>query len=233
MLRTKSGLPEHCYWQIDRHGKRRVRFRKGAFSTYLTGTPWSEHFMRQHAAALDGVRAQTESVGAGRIKAGSVDALIVSYRRSIFPTLAPSTRKTRGYILERFGREHGALPVNRLEREHVDAIFKAMANTPPTANNLLKILRHLLEHAITLGMIAQIRPRGSSRSRSKATVSTSGARPRSRALRRSTLSAHLPISRCICCSIPGSGVPTWCAWASSTHAPTRSPSAKRKQTRRC
>lgn len=155
MLRTKSGLPEHCYWQIDRHGKRRVQFRKGAFSTYLTGTPWSEHFMRQHAAALDGVRAQTESVGAGRIKAGSVDALIVSYRRSIFPTLAPSTRKTRGYILERFGREHGALPVNRLEREHVDAIFKAMANTPPTANNLLKILRHLLEHAITLGMIAQ------------------------------------------------------------------------------
>lgn len=54
MLRTKSGLPKHCSWNCDQHGKRRVRFRKGGFSTYLTGTPWSEDFMRQHAAALDG-----------------------------------------------------------------------------------------------------------------------------------------------------------------------------------
>ena len=54
MLRTKSGLPKHCGWNIDRHGKRRVRFRKERFSTYLTGTPWSEDFMRQYAAALDG-----------------------------------------------------------------------------------------------------------------------------------------------------------------------------------
>jgi hypothetical protein len=28
MLRTKSGLPKHCYWNTDRHGVRRVRFRK-------------------------------------------------------------------------------------------------------------------------------------------------------------------------------------------------------------
>jgi hypothetical protein len=35
-----------------------VRFRKDGFSTYLTGTPWSEDFMRQYAAALDGVKAQ-------------------------------------------------------------------------------------------------------------------------------------------------------------------------------
>ena len=29
MLRTRSGLPKHCSWNTDRHGKRRVRFRKG------------------------------------------------------------------------------------------------------------------------------------------------------------------------------------------------------------
>ena len=58
MLRTKSGLPKHCCWNTDRHGKRRVRFRKDWFSTYLTGTPWSEDFMRQYATALDGVKAQ-------------------------------------------------------------------------------------------------------------------------------------------------------------------------------
>jgi hypothetical protein len=62
--RTKSGLPKHCTPVIDRHGKRRVRFRKSGFSTYLTGTPWSEDFMRQYATALDGVKAQPTSIGA-------------------------------------------------------------------------------------------------------------------------------------------------------------------------
>ena len=51
MLRTKSGLPKHCSWAPDRHGKRRVRFRKGGVSRYLPGNPWSEDFMRQYAAA--------------------------------------------------------------------------------------------------------------------------------------------------------------------------------------
>ena len=49
MLRTKSGLPKHCGWNADRIGTRRVRFRKAGFTTYLTGTPWSEDFMRQYA----------------------------------------------------------------------------------------------------------------------------------------------------------------------------------------
>ena len=82
MLRTKSGLPKHCSWNVDRHGKRRVRFRRRGFSTYLTGTPWSEDFMRQYAAALDGVKAQAGNVGAGRTVPGSLDALCVSYYRS-------------------------------------------------------------------------------------------------------------------------------------------------------
>ena len=78
MLRTKSGLPKHCAWNIDQHGKRRVRFRKGGFSTYLTGIPWSEDFMRQYATALDGVKAQAQNIGADRTKPGSFDALCVS-----------------------------------------------------------------------------------------------------------------------------------------------------------
>src|SRR5262249_33710179 len=82
MLRTKSGLPKHCVWNPDRHGKRRVRFRKAGFSTYIAGTPWSEDFMRQSAAALDGVKAQTAEIGAERTKPGSFDALCVSYFRS-------------------------------------------------------------------------------------------------------------------------------------------------------
>jgi hypothetical protein len=78
-MRTKNGLPKHCCWNTDRHGRRRVRFRKAGVSIYLVGTPWSEDFMRQYAAALDGVKAQASNIGAARTKPGSFDALCVSY----------------------------------------------------------------------------------------------------------------------------------------------------------
>jgi integrase len=155
MLRTKSGLPKHCSWNVDRHGKRRVRFRWRGFSTYLTGTPWSEDFMRQYAAALDGVKAQAVNVGAGRTVPGSLDALCVSYYRSPeFRGLEASTQKVRRYIIERFRAEHGKKPVPRLGRAHIKDIIGAKANTPQAANNLLKVLRILLNHAIDIGMIA-------------------------------------------------------------------------------
>src|SRR5215467_5649680 len=104
MLRTKSGLPKHCAWNIDQHGKRRVRFRKAGFSAYLTGTPWSEDFMRQYAAALDGVKAPATNVGAKRTVPGSLDALIAAYldpqSSSLFKTRAPETQRTCRNILE-------------------------------------------------------------------------------------------------------------------------------------
>ena len=67
MLRTRSGLPKHCGWNTDQHGRRRVRFRKAGFTTYLTGTPWSETFMRQYAVALDGVKAIASETGKDRV----------------------------------------------------------------------------------------------------------------------------------------------------------------------
>jgi hypothetical protein len=106
VLRTKSGLPKHCSWNVDRHGTRRVRFRWRGFSTYLTGTPWSESFMLQYAAALDGVKAQASNVGAGRTVAGTVNALVAAYldprSSSPFKTGAPETQRTRRNILENY-----------------------------------------------------------------------------------------------------------------------------------
>jgi hypothetical protein len=64
MMRTKSGLPKHCTYQLDRDGERRVRFRRRAVSRYLTGIPWSEDFMRQYAAALEADQQQRAQVGA-------------------------------------------------------------------------------------------------------------------------------------------------------------------------
>jgi integrase len=167
MLKTRSGLPKHCAWNHDRHGKRRVRFRKAGFSTYLTGTPWSEDFMRQYAAALDGVKAQATNIGAKRSKPGTLDALIAAYldpqSSSLFKTRAPETRRTCRNILENFRREYGHKPLFRtdshgrrimqLTREHMQRIVNSKAETPFAQRNFLNTVRVLFQWAWKEGRI--------------------------------------------------------------------------------
>lgn len=59
----------------------------------------------------------------------------------------------RRNVLERFRAEHGTKPVRMLKREHVEAIVTAKAKTPDAANNLLKVLRTLFDHALAINMI--------------------------------------------------------------------------------
>jgi integrase len=156
MLRTKSGLPKHCSWNTDRHGTRRVRFRRNGISRYLTGLPWSEDFMRQYTAALEGAQVPPKVIGAARTLPGSVNALIVSYYGSPdFRRLKASTAAVRRNIIERFRSAHGDKPVARLTREHVKSIIGAKSDTPQAANNLLKVLRLLLNYAVEIGMIVR------------------------------------------------------------------------------
>jgi len=86
---------------------------------------------------------------------GSFDALCVSYYRSSdFQGLKASTQRVRRNVIERFRNEHGTKPVSRLGRMHVNHIIGAKASTPEAANNLLKVLRKLLNHAVAIDMIA-------------------------------------------------------------------------------
>ena len=140
--RNRSGLPEHCSWNYDRHGKCRVRFRKNGFSTYLTGAPWSDDFMRQYAAALDGLKAKAAEIGADRMLPGSISALVVSYYKLVFPRLKASTQAERRYLIERFRAEHGTKPVRLLKREHIAAMIAARSKTPYAANCLRFQLSH-------------------------------------------------------------------------------------------
>jgi len=156
MLRAKSGLPRYCSWASDRHGKRRVRFRKGGVSRYLTGIPWSEDFMRQRAAALEGAEPQPSTIiGASRTLPGSVNALCVSYYGSPnFRGLKASTARVRRNIIESEIRsKHGDKPVPRLERKHINDIIGAKSETPQAGNNLLMVLKLLLHYAVEIGMI--------------------------------------------------------------------------------
>jgi hypothetical protein len=150
-IATKDGTTYRVY---DLEAAAAKQARKDGFSTYLTGIPWSEDFMRQYAAALDGVQAQASNLGAARTIPGSFDALCVSYYRSPeFRGLKASTQTTRRNIIERFRKEHGRKPIARLERAHIKDIIGAKAETPEAANNLLKVLRVLLDYAVSIDML--------------------------------------------------------------------------------
>ena len=127
-----------------------------AVSRYLTGIPWSEDFLRQYAAALEADQQQRAQVGASlRSLPGSFSALCASYYGSPeFRGLKPSTQRVRRNILERFRAEHGRRALKDLQTTHVRSIIGAKASTPEAANNLLKILRVILNFAVAERMIA-------------------------------------------------------------------------------
>ena len=151
----RRALPKFCGWNQNRRtGKWRVRFRRARFSSYLP-MPDAPDFETAYAAALAAARPEARAldIGAARTIAGSIDAVIVSYYRLVFPRLKPSTRAMRRNILEHFRAKHGHKPVAQLERRHIDDLIAAMEKTPHAANNLLKVLRHLLEHAVDINLI--------------------------------------------------------------------------------
>jgi integrase len=184
MLRTKSGLPKHCSFNVDRHGKRRVRFRKHGFTTYITGTPWSENFMRQYATALNGVKAQAGNIGAGRTVAGSVGALVAAYldplaKSSPFKNGAAETQRTRRNILQNFRAAYGHLPLFRtdasgrrtmlLTREHVQRIVNEKSATPFAQRNFLNTLRAMFKWAMAEGRTPDDPTLGVTRMKAKTT----------------------------------------------------------------
>ena len=151
----RRALPKFLSWNQNRAtGKWRARFRRRGFSCYLP-MPDAPDFDAAYAAALAAARPEARAldIGAARTIPGSIDAVIVSYYRLVFPRLKPSTQAMRRNILERFRARHGHKPVAQLERRHIDDLVAAMAKTPHAANNLLKVLRHLLEHGVDINLI--------------------------------------------------------------------------------
>lgn len=154
MRRNRSGLPKYCSWNWDRHGNKRVRFRKAGFSTYLYGVPYSDDFNSAYHAALDGVQAQKGEAGTVRTKPGSIAALLVRYYRSPeFKGLKPSTQTTYRGIFERFRAEHGNRLVKDLKREHVKLILGKMEDRKSAANNLKRLLAMLYDYGMDVGMV--------------------------------------------------------------------------------
>jgi integrase len=147
-------LPKYCSWNTDRHGRKRVRFRRGFYSAYLLGVPYSDDFMQRYHAALEGNARQLQEIKEDRVEPGTIDAVIVNFYRSTdFQKLKYTTQRVRKNVLEKFRVHHGKKRVALLTAAHLKAIIGDMAERPGAANGLLKALRVLLRHAVDMGLL--------------------------------------------------------------------------------
>ncbi len=111
--------------------------------------PWSPEFMAAYQNALDG----NIHITTKRIIPGTISDLVTRYYQTPeFLSLSNSTRTTYRGIIEGFRKVHGDKRVAKLDREHVRIIVGAKAKTPSAANNLLRMIRMLMQHAIDMGM---------------------------------------------------------------------------------
>lgn len=134
----------------DRHGKLWWRFRQKGLKPSQTRALFdSADWWAWYNAALEGVADRQGARRPGATKAGSLDALAVAYYTSSdWQLLSASTKATYRGILDRFRKDHGALPAQLLKAHHVRRILDARAKTPAAANNLLKVLRALMRYAV-------------------------------------------------------------------------------------
>ncbi len=135
---------------FDRHGKRRWRFRKGAFSAELGSEYGSEEFIQRYQDAVNGHKTRGQ-IGADRVQPYSVSSLVALwYRSPEFLDLEASTQKVYRGIVEKFREEHGDKPVRLMQRRHVQSLLADKAETPAAANNLRKRLIQLMDFAVSL-----------------------------------------------------------------------------------
>jgi integrase len=145
-------LPKGVQAFTDRHGKPRYYLRRKGFRKVpLPGAPWSTEFMDAYARALEG-QAAVEP-GKGRAKPGTMNLLAQSYMASpLFTTMARNSQKAYRLEIERFCREHGDKRVAELQGHHVRKLMDTFGARTGAANQLRKVLRLMMQHAIAIGM---------------------------------------------------------------------------------
>jgi integrase len=145
-------LPKHVRaWVDKRDGRAYYYLRKsGHPQTRLRGLPWSPSFMAAYESALAGPRT---AIGAGRIKPGSVAAVVAAYLDSqqAFGSKSAGTQRMRRGILERFRAAYGDRPFALLPPEWIEALLDA--KPPHAARSWLVTLRSLCQFAVKRGWL--------------------------------------------------------------------------------
>jgi len=145
-------LPKYVQAWVDRKtGRARYHLRRPGFPrTRLPGLPWSPSFMAEYEAAMSGPRA---AIGTGRIKPGSVAAVVAAYldSQAFFGSKKPGTQRMRRGILERFRAAYGDRPFALLPPEWLESVLDQ--KPPHAAKSWLVTLRSLCTFAVKRGFL--------------------------------------------------------------------------------
>jgi integrase len=142
-------LPKYVQAWVDREGRAHHYFRRRGFPRVrLPVLPWSPSFMAAYEAAMSGPR---NAIGTGRIKPGSVAAVVGEYfdSQQFFASKSAGTKRQRRGILERFRNAYGDRPFALLPPEWIEALLDA--KSPHAARNWLGTLRSLCAFAVKRG----------------------------------------------------------------------------------
>lgn len=138
---------------VDPTGKVRRYFRRhGRRICVLPGEPGSDEFMRAYAAALKSTEGIAKPQPARLIGRGTIAALVAEYKATAaYTQLRATTQATYSGILSGLVDRHGHRPVATMRAEEVRKLRDAKQGAPAAANNLLRMLRLLMRHAVDYG----------------------------------------------------------------------------------
>jgi len=139
-------LPKYVQHWVDNEGRPHCYFRRRGFPRVpLKGLPWSPSFMAEYEKAMSGART---AIGAGRVKPGSVAAVVAEYfdSRQFFGSKSEGTQRMRRGILERFRAAYGERPFALLHTAWIEALLDS--KPPHAARSWLVTLRSLCQFAV-------------------------------------------------------------------------------------
>src|SRR5262252_1063133 len=139
-------LPKYVQAWVDAEGRPHCYFRRRGFPRVpLKGLPWSPSFMAEYEKAMSGART---AIGAGRVKPGSVAAVVAEYldSRQFFGSKSAGTQRMRRGILERFRAAYSERPFARLPAEWIEALLDS--KPPHAARSWLATLRSLCQFGV-------------------------------------------------------------------------------------
>src|SRR5215469_12498078 len=136
-------LPKYVQAWVDDEGRPHAYLRRPGFPRVpLKGLPWSPSFMAEYEKAMSGART---AIGAGRVKPGSVAAVVAEYldSQTFFTSKSAGTQRMRRGILERFRAAYVDRPFALLPPEWIEALLDA--KPPHAARSWLATLRSLCQ----------------------------------------------------------------------------------------
>jgi len=153
-------LPRKCppfveLWR-DRHGKVRCYFRKERGPRFaLPNTIGSDEFKAAYEAALLAGQLAPVREGYSRAVAGTLNALVISYKQSVaYKGIRETTKAGYTSRIETLRTVHGHRTIAGLSRERIiTGILQPYADRPGAALSILKMLRVLIRHAINIGWL--------------------------------------------------------------------------------